>query len=471
MKQIQLSRHFWEGTFQPALLQWKAGKTREKVKSIVLEMLFRQRKEGHCGHKRLINERCIDVPAWMIREMFADSASQVKFTKWVISTGLVIKDRSWVSCTVAKATGMVPRCDSWHIADPDDSERITVDFYESFGLFGVYSKALRQAEGMKVQADEFHGVWAIEDYEGGKMSWGDFVEVGNCARNLIKGNTKQKGPSFRVYDAFAMCKKDLRRKCFLGSTGRGVEEFSDISGAATFTSTLAAAALGYTSVTDKDVIRWANHLSWGEPHDPYEQLFNGIKAIDPRTNCYRKWDKATRKTLKMDFQCIANCDLAYLRDCGRAYRDYFNKKKVNANKRRQWLVWKSIEKVNKPLYDCILRTKASECKGAFFRLHTMGEKMIMEELLKAFNAAGICVHRVHDALWTSDERLLKAGKEQAGKIVGDLILRVFKDCADYERKGINRLKSCITKEEEAWVREGMTLEEAKERVIKNAKPF
>jgi hypothetical protein len=270
-----------------------------------------------------------------------------------------------------------------------------------------------------------------------------------------------------------MCKKDLRSKCFLSQSGEECAEIFDIPGASTFTSILAAAALGYTSVTDKDVVRFANHLRNKDEVDPYEQIFNGIKAIDPHTNCYRKWDKATRKTLKRDFVCAANCDLAYMWACRRSYNAFWDKEarvRAKPNKRRQWLVLKGIQKMNKDLFECVLRTKASECKGAFFRLHTMGEKMIMEALLKALTQAGFCVHRVHDALWTTDPRLKALSKEQMGKIVGDILFKIFdqKDYADYARSGINRLKACITKEEEEWVKEGMCLSEAGEKDLKTA---
>lgn len=454
---IKISEEFYMKR-QQALLDWKPGAPRIKADSIILGLYKAQKECGKKGLKNLHGKVVVSVSDRMIQAWYPDPTSQKKFRNWVVKWGLVEKDRSWLNASLAKEDGKQPYCDSWHVTAGDcKGKMIEVEFDDNFGLFGIYKKAIIKAEGKQVdEAHSFHGMWAIDAYAEGKLTFCDFIEVGKAAHNCLKGKVK-KGVSCRVFDAVALCKKELRSKCF-----SGMVEVFDIPGAVTFTAPLAMAAFGMTSFSDKDAINWATDLAFGASSDPYKRIWKAIYDIDPNTNAYgvdHKWTKAIRKTVKMDLQCVANCNLEYISECKEAYEGFFNNHCVQQNKRRQWLLLNAIFKANKPLLDAIAATKKSGIKDAFYRLHTFGEKMVMNVIIKELKKMGIVVHRVHDALWTSDKRVTQ-------ELIGKVLLRFFSKCKDgYGRKFILKMvtEAGMTKEEAEWVWE--VIKPLKEKAI------
>ncbi len=454
---IKVSKKWYEERLTPALLQWRAGAAREKAKSIILDLLKVQRECGKQGVKNLFGRPVVSVSSRMVSAWYRDYASQKKFIHWVESTGLVLKDRHWVNLDLAKEIGLEPCCDSWHVTEADFSgSKIEVRSNDTHGLFSIYKKAIDKAEGTKVDdAHFFHGRWAVDSYVAGKMSWTNFVEVGKAAHNVIKGEAKTKGPSCRVFDAVSMCKKTLRGRCFTDADGNESKEVFDIPAAITFTAPLALAAFGLSGFADKDVCEWATALSTGATKDPYETSFQKALELDPKTNVFgtgKKWTKATRKKVKIDFQVVSNCDLDYMAKCDDAYNGYLDGNyNVSRNKRRQWLIWHAIREANKPFADSIVATKTSGVKDAFYRLHTTGEKMIINVVIKELGKRGIVVHRVHDALWSADKRLTALTDKQIDALIGRTILQFLGTPCD--RLGIQKLvrEAGITKAEAAWV--------------------
>lgn len=467
MKTISISINFNE-RLNEALLDWRSGASREKAKSIILGLLQLQRECGKMGQKNAFGQAVVSVSSRMISAFYGDYASQKKFRHWVIQHKLVLKDRSWLNQSLAKALNKEIRCDSWHITETKDGKRIEVQYEENFGLYGIYKRNIEQAQGKAVDAaHHFEGTWAIKDYNSGKLPWSDFIEVGKAAHNILKGKVKSDSPSCRVFDAVSLCKKSLRGRCFVDAQGKESKEVFDIPGAITTTAPLGfSALLGKPSTyRDENLHTWAHNLSVGSASDPYKQIWKKIYEIDPNTNAYgtKKWTKAVRKTLKMDIQCVANCDLEYLMKCKKEYHKFFDNldipdNGVYQNKRRQWLVWNAIRKANKPLAEAIMWCKASGVKDAFYRLHTMGEKILMNAIIADLKKMGITVHRVHDAIWTSDERLTSLNETQMQKLVGMIILKRLSKFKDgYKRQGLVKMgmDSGITKEEIRWVMEGL----------------
>ena len=474
MKQIKISEQWHRRVVVPALKKWKPGAPRQKAASIIFGLLDVQRECGKQGHKYVAGRPVVSVSRKMLEDFYRDKASRKKFSRWVEATGLVRKDRSWLNSALAKQMGEESRCDTWHVTEPDHPEKrhIVVEYDPCVGLYGFYRKAILAAEGKSVDgANVFAGKWAIAEQEKNRLSLSDFMEVGLCARKILEGIKPSGEPSCRVYDAFALCKKDLRGRCFLNAkTGLGVKEVFDIPGAATFTAQLAGSVFqfrnkGYPVNIDYAYVRgWATALHAGKDEDPYERMWKEVFRIDPKTNAYGEWNKSTRKILKMDFQCVANCDMAYLAECEKAYTEFFaGNRHVAPNRRRQWLVWMALKTALPSLWALLLVTKYNGTKGAFFRLHTMGEKMVMNILVKEFASAGFVVHRVHDALWTSDEELTRMPQSTFNKCVGGLLLRSVprQTHAGFGQQALQRLlvEAGISEEEIRWVRDGLKLKE------------
>lgn len=452
-----------------ALPEWKSGSTREKVWSVTLEGAKEQQDSSHKGRKNLFGRPCIPMSSRRLAAVFPDYHSRKKYIQWVTKHGLVVKDRSWVSSSISEKAGQEPYCDSWHFTEPDfKGKRVKVQFDETLGLFGVAIKSIRKAEGHKVKDNVvFSGVWAIDEYNAGKLKLTDLMEVGKTAHILLKGSIKPKGPSCRIFDAFTLCKKDLRSRCFTDSTnGKGAFELCDLPGAATFTAPLAGAVLGIGSFQNKDLHSWAYDLRWSVPKDPYKGFFDSIREVDRKTNVYgenAKWTKAVRKTMKMDFQCVANCSIDYLIDGKRAYHEFFTDHWVSQNKRRQWVLFHSIRKRNKALWDCIVATKKSGLRDAFYRLHTMGEKMVMGLVIDHLRSRGYTVFRVHDAIWTCDERLAKTN---FNKVLGQIFLDFVEKDSGYGRSALTRLaKKTLTKDEMEWARQGLVPPTEREKAV------
>lgn len=446
---------------EEAALEWKAGSAREKFRATVYGLARAQREGGQKGLKDALGWSVITVSSKMIAGWYHDTKSQVKFRRVLTEYAIIVKDNSWMSAMLAKDQGKDPYSNSWHFTEPDfTGPSIEVEYDDNYGLFGFYKREIIKAEGRKVDgANSFHGKWALDAYIDGKEGWEVFYEVGKAAHNVLKRESR-KGPSCRTFDAVALCKKELRGKCFNDGTHE-MKEVWDIAGAITITALVGSAALGVEhSIQNKHFITWADNLSVGSSPDPYERIWKTIYEIDPNTNAYgtkRKWTKAIRKTIKTDVQCVANCSIEYLKECERAYREFFTERKVKQNLRRQWLVWQAIKKCKKELADAIHLTKESRVKDGFYRLHTLGEKTMMEVLIEDFRKAGIVVHRVHDALWTSDERLTSLSEKSMGVLVGKMFLKCFKGDPGWGRSGIERMvaRAKVTREEIAWVKEGV----------------
>ena len=471
MKKIEVNKEWYETRLSPALLDWKAGVPREKAKGIVLGLLKLQRECGKTGQKNVLGQAVVSVSSRMVSAFYRDYASQKKFTHWVTKHGLVFKDRSWLNEGLAKELHRETRCDSWHITEPafGKKKKVTVRYDDNYGIYGIYRKAILKAEGTKVDdAHCFHGEWAIDSYSDGNLPWSDFIEVGKAAHNVIKGQAKTKGPSCRVFDAVSMCKKTLRGRCFTDADGNESKEVFDIPAAITFTAPLAMAAFGMSAFDDVELWNWAYDLSTGTSADPYKHIWRFVYDVDAKTNAYgaaQKWTKGVRKTVKMDLQCVSNCNLDYLRECKEEYHRFFanmgipDTPRIHQNKRRQWLLYHAALKANKPFGTAVRATKVGGISDAFYRLHTFGEKMIMNLLIKEFKARGIVVHRVHDALWSADKRLTGLTDKQMDVVVGRIVMRFMQTVGRTPcgRRAIHKMliESGITRKEAEWVWEGI----------------
>ncbi len=458
----------WNDRLSKALLAWKPGRTRDKAKGIVLDLLRIQREAPERGHRYSKGDAVVPVSTVTVRSLYADNPSRIKFAKWVEECGLVKKDRSWVSVAFSKSSGQKTRCDGWHITEPDlyivTPETVRVEFDPDCGMYGRYKDAILRAEGRLVAGEVFHGAWAVDDYDTGRIEWREFAEVSKIANSILKGRDggKPKKVSCRVFDSIALSMKSIREKCFKDpKTGCGMQEIFDIAGAITFTGPLGASALDGRRFRPP-VEGWASGLADGTLQDPYKRVCEAVFDIDPHTTVFGRdprWNKSIRKTVKTDMQVISNCDSAYLDKCERAYLDFLGSRKKGINYRRQWLLWCALRRVNSRMYKTICQCKANGTKDSFYRVHTLGEKMVMSAILQFFRSNGYRVHRVHDALWTTDERLIKLGESAIAKRIGKYILSVFK------KGGMAFLKSFVSKEELDWVDKGFSVDDETRDII------
>ena len=458
---IRLNKN-WYIKVEDALRNWKTVQSREKFKSVLFGFLLVQRDKKRTGFKKLLGKSVVPVSDRVLREAYHDSSSRSKFRKLLSQYQLIEKDHSYISRELADRLFEEPRCSSWHITEPDyKGESIEVQFDLSLGCFGSYSKAIKEAEDMPVnETDIFKGKWAFDAYQNNEISFAEFMEVGKVASILLHGTKLKSQCSCRDYDAVTLCKKTLREKCFINKeTGKGMHEIFDISGAITFTAPLGSSALLPNEIqfNDSFLKQWSI-MQADSTYDPYLSFFKKMKELDTIRDFYlsnRKWTKSVRKSLKADVQVVVNCNLEYIESCRKAYhneirldrREYFSKV-------RQWILWKSIRQVNKSFFHVALLCKYSGVKDAFYRVHTFGEKMIIEYLVKSLKGLGFTVHRVHDALWTTRDDMNEKGMKEIVRII---VSKLFNgvSLAKTPRKAIERLSSPIHSTIKSWVFEAL----------------
>ena len=446
---------------QPALLFWRAGSTREKMRSIVLSLLAMQRgKDALTGSKAIMGLPGVPVSRSFLECILPNDDTLKKFTHWVEDTGLVKKDHSWVSASIAKDAHCEPHCDTWHVTEPDHPGKrdvVEVEYDEDAGHFGMCKKAIRLAEGTILFGDvAFHGAWAIDEYESGELPWHMLYEVAKIARNVLK-EPKVKG--CRTFDSITMAKKDLRERCFMDGNGNGLCEKWDGCGFASVTGPLALGVFRDEGYKDTDLVKWAQNLEFGTPIDWYKRLYDAaLKDIDPNTNAFGlhpEWTDSWRKKVKKDINCIENCNLSYVRGTREAYSGFFeDPKHPKPSHRRQFILLKAVKKHYPQLWDAIVRTKESGVKDAYYRLHTMGEKMLIGFVMEKLDKLGFIVFRVHDALWSCDPRL---NKEWLNRLIGNAIANFLSEQRNvHGRDGIRELaRKYLTPEEMSWVKEGL----------------
>jgi len=469
----------WYCKLQDAKSEWnkRAG---EKFESIVLGLLKRQREgtsEGKLkGTKNAIGLDVVPVSQGEVELIYSDHASQAKFRKLMSDYHLAIKDGSWVAPSLAHQLDTDPKCNTWHITEPDSTEgntsdeTIEVEFSDCYGVFKKfpqYRKSILEADGTPINntTDIFQGIWAIKDYDNGDLKWYDFMAVGQVAEKVLNP-PKQK--DCRVYDAIALCKKELRPKCFINSiTKIGMREFADIPAAITITARVGALGLGITSATDDDLIQWAKSLDAGTNEDPYEKIYNGIWKWDPKCTAYRDFDpkkhaygpkkdfQSIRKIVKLDLQYVCNNSGENLKRCAAIYYGKLKCKHGGEYQRarRCWALYKSLEVTYKPLWEVVNLCNRSGQKDAFYRIHTLGEKTIMDSVADEARKNGFSLHRVHDAFWTTDENLIAiAERRNELKFMGRAISLQASKLAT---KGKSLCQKYVPQELIDWVRGGI----------------
>ena len=462
---VTVNKRWYEEQLIPASMQWRAGNAREKFVGVVLSLLLVQRESKKTGIKKASSKTVIPVSERMLESIYLFNDSRKKFRRLVLEDfNLIVKDDSWISKSLADKFGYEPRCNTWHITEPDfKGEVIEIDFNpNTCNLYSTYKKKILETEGTKVNStDEFRGVWAVDAYEKGELSYSDFIEVGKVASNIQKGKVIGKEPSCRVFDAVSLCKKTLREKCFVNSsTGVGMKEVYDISGAISITAPLALAVLNKGDYDDSNLYAWALNQSQGKKFDPYEKIFKSMLELDSRDpyKSNREWNSSVRKTLKMDVQCVLNSDEEYMT---RSKLVHDKKIKVNSKEyfrlSRQYLVFEAIKQVNKSLALGAEECRKNGIKGNFYRLHTLGEKVIIDTIVKVFKSNGATVHRVHDAIWTTDGRLVSASENQVKMMIGMIFINFLEKKMDYNdsKKNIKKLSASVSQRTLDWVKEGL----------------
>ena len=447
MTTILINKKWNDEVLIPAISQFRTNTAREKVKTFILELLRRQREEPTSGYKLLKDKATVEVPARQIEGVFSDSRTRKKVRRILEQFDVVKKDNSWISQDLSDKLCREPRCNSWRITEPDHpgKHRIEVEYDEDLAILGLYKKEIEQAENKPVNAtDIFKGKWAVEDYNKGKMKYADFIQVGRVAHNINKGVCKPKNPSARVYDAVALCKKKLRPLCFVNkNTGKGMQEIWDINAAIHITATIGYAGLYAKTkhINDIDVVCFGDYIS-DKPKDWYKTVFEEMLQFSKvdyyQTN--RKWNKSARKTMKVDCQVVFNCDSAYLAKAKSAYeciKDKNVRKSVHFAKSeffrlvRQYCIYLSIQEFAKrnvwdrTFFETIQASKNSSEKSTFYLLHTFGEKMLLTPIIRTLKDRGYTVHRVHDALWTTDNKLLALSEKEVNKEIGGIIKKIF----------------------------------------------
>lgn len=474
MKKIKVSEAWFTDTLRPFLEEWKEGKQRERVKGFVLTALELQRMSEDYGKKNLAHKICISVSKRALEKAFTNWEPRKKFCHLAVSMHVVEKDGSWVSKSIAKEARQDTYCNKWHITEPDIAckRHIEIEYNESLGLIGVYTDYILKAEGFDYEGDIFSGAWAIEKFNSGRMKWGDYVKIATCARKLVEGPNPS-SDRFRVFDGLTGLKKELRTKCFhnaVAPDSHPIEAF-DARGAYSFTAKVAAAALGFTSFQDKDLDTWAFDLICGAPKDPYKGIWNKIFELDPHTNAYGdgQWNNVNRKRIKLGVNVAENCSADFIKEAKQKYFDYFEGNLVSIRSRRLYQIYHAIRAYDVNLFECIARTKCNNVRNAFYRLASMGEKMLMDLIATKLREAGYCVHRVHDALWSSDPRA--KDKVAFGKVIGKIIRDFIAESGSngYGRIAINKMADrCITKEDKEWVLEGVNMDPRIKEIIAKA---
>lgn len=408
---IRISKKWNDEIFEPALSEWNKT-ARSKVKSFVLFLLNEQRESNLEGVKKAAKLPTVEVPTSLFASALKSPKTRVKLRQWIVDSGIAVKDDSWVSTGLSEQLHTPVRCNRWHITESEYSHKKTVEVEYVVGenIVRMAVERIKDAEGLKVGEQTFTGQWAVDEFHAGSLSFSDLVKVGQVAKRAKNGPIVKVN---RTYDAVALCPKNLRSKCF-----NGIKEVFDISAACTICAPLAASYLGWNVEFDEfKWDEWTANLQNGETADPYKEIWDRMDKVPGA-----KWTESTRKTVKRDLQVVLNGDLDVVYEMNSAYKGYewdnYDARLYHCRK-MQWSVYEAVRRINPDL-----RMAADRCrgeKGEFFRLTTKGEKAIMETLVKELNARGIKAHRVHDALWSNDERL--TDKTTARKLVGEILGR------------------------------------------------
>lgn len=429
MKTIEI-REAWKSKLDKAAAEWQAGSARTKFKSTVLALLLSQREMPEEGKKRCLGKPCVSVPSKWLRSIYAENKSRIKFAKVCSAYGLMEKDGSWISQSFASEIGERARSDRWHWTEPESYGPMVEEAFDtSTGLCAKYADWLSNADGLKWGVDEFRGRWAVEAFNCGEIGWKDYAGLGIVAKVVLeKGFDDAKGHLFREYTPLTMCPKHLRGRCFVRtSTGDGMDEFFDLNGAFFSMSRLGAGLRGvdwrYGGMRDVEYKQMREGIKWGT-EDIYKRICEKVKGLDPGHDYYGKWEDS-RKKLKDDVQHCFNEPLSKLDEWEAAYTYTTAGVRWWDVRRRRWLVWKAMGMVDRYAWTVALRCKVNDAvhgrTGSFFTVAAAGEKCFFGLVAELLSGKGYDVHRLHDAIWTSDRRLLALPKRERERMVGELL--------------------------------------------------
>lgn len=426
---IELPKAYWD-RFQGFLAEWRLQSTRDKLKQFFMSAIWVQQNTDRRGTKMALFKPVVEVSDRIVSALFSDIRSQTKFRKLVRIHRLVVKDRSWVAGNIS-AKDNRRKCDGWHFtfaesADKDSNQTVRLEFDPFNAKYGMHMTMLDEilrSDGIVVNDNfVFKGKMAIDDWKAGKLEFDDLKEVYKTALQCRKPG---KDSGFRSYDAISLSAKSVRTRYFVDAAGKPVFEAVDFNGAALACSKVAAMVLFHSKalntgfgdlnrLSDKDLLGMAYDL-WKHPErDVYEQLWEAARKIDFFSGALpRKWTKSARKTIKQDVTIVLNYSLEELAACRMAYLvNLHGGRKVQHNKRRQWLLWMALKQVEPTAWYVSQACRMTGDQSLFFNFYTMGEKMLISAVRRKLESEGVECTRVHDAVWTSDERVKRTTKEE-----------------------------------------------------------
>lgn len=432
---IEISKSVWN-RLQGFLSDWRRRDTREKLLQWFLSCVWMQERSNARGRKKALDLPVIEMGDNAISALLPKISSQTKFRRLVVEYGLVIKDRSWVAPNISSRDRR-RKCDAWHFVteDPGDNEMVTVSFDPHSAKFGPHMAMIRdieKADGTVVgDGFVFRGDWIVEDWKAGrlspeelKMAW----MTAKCAGRAAKED------NFRVFDSISIASKKIRSSYFVDiSTGRTIHEAIDLNAASLVCAEIAAALVfgnagslrdfgDVARTDDSSVVRYAWRLIKGTERDAYREIWDAEHEIDPNSGVLAKnWRDGVRKTTKGDLVMTVNYGMEEIAACRTAYLVNFRGgMRVRHNRRRQWLCNRALKKTRPTAWASVQACRLTGDRGLFYRFFTLGEKMIMSAIREELHRMGIKGHRVHDAIWCSEEL-----PEAAGAIAGRAILRAM----------------------------------------------
>lgn len=427
---IEFPKAYWD-RLQGFLAEWRMQSTRDKLTQFFISAIWVQQNTDRRGTKMALCKPVVEVSDRIVSALFSDIRSQTKFRKLVRIHRLVIKDRSWVAGNIS-AKDNKRKCDGWHFtfaeaSDKDCNQTVKLEFDPFNAQYGVHMTMLDEilkSDGIVVNDNfVFKGKMAVDDWKAGKLGLSELKEVYKTALQCRK---QGKDAGFRSYDAISLSAKSVRTRYFVDATnGKPVFEAVDFNGAALACSKAAAIKLfgsgalntGFgdlNQLNDYDLLDMAYKL-WKHPErDVYERIWDAARRIDFFSGALpRKWTKSARKTIKQDVTIVLNYSLEELAACRTAYLvNLHGGRKVQHNKRRQWLLWMALKQVEPTAWYVSQACRMTGDQSLFFNFYTLGEKMLISAVRRKLESEGVECTRVHDAVWTSNGRVRQATKEE-----------------------------------------------------------
>ena len=455
--EISFSENYFLENIQPFLNEWRLKSTRDKLMNWLLSCVWLQDNFPKKGHKYAMGLPVIEIGDKDISTLFRDIHSQTKFRRLVRQYRIARPDGSWVAKNISDKGNPV-RCNAWHFMHRDalgkNKVKFAFDPYNAtHGIHAVMVDAIAKAEGTVVNDKYvFNGAWAVEDWKAGKLTWDDLKEVYKTAL-LCKRTAKE--VDFRTYDAISLSKKEVRSRCFRSvSDGQTIAEVVDFNAAALACSVVASVPLfkskkltGFgklNDLNDETVLRLASRLHFKSEEDAYKAIWEEARSMDPHSGALpRKWTPSARKTVKNDMTILLNYSTEEIAACRTAYLMNFRRVKTQINKRRQWLLWTALKRVNPTAWTVAQACRMTGQSNLFFLFYTCGEKILIERVQKYLASKGVETTRVHDALWSSDARVKKATKEEQKAWSNKMIANAIFESYGIRNKNDLSVKSCI----------------------------